>query len=91
MIDPKVKERLEPILAEFRKGIAHHRAEGATEERIKQILGASSGSLSSKSTIPTFALGFVMSSVKLLTWRLSSRTTRQAGRGINRSELQPLR
>ena len=29
------------VLAEFRKGIAHHRAKGATEERIKQILSAS--------------------------------------------------
>ena len=25
------------VLAEFRKGIAHHRAKGATEERIKQF------------------------------------------------------
>ena len=41
MIDQKAKEHLELILAEFRKGIAHHRAEGATEERIKQILSAS--------------------------------------------------
>jgi hypothetical protein len=41
MIDQKAKERLEPILAEFCKGIVHHRAEGATEERIKQILAAS--------------------------------------------------
>jgi hypothetical protein len=32
---------VEAELAEFRKGIAHHRAEGATEERIKQILSAS--------------------------------------------------
>jgi hypothetical protein len=29
------------VLAEFRKGIAHHRAAGATEERIRQILSAS--------------------------------------------------
>jgi hypothetical protein len=41
MVDQKAKERFGPILAEFRKGIAHHRAEGATEERIKQILSAS--------------------------------------------------
>jgi len=41
MVDQKAKERFEPILAEFREGIAHHRAEGATEERIKQILSAS--------------------------------------------------
>jgi hypothetical protein len=41
MLDEKAKERLEPILAEFRKGIAHHRADGATEERINQILAAS--------------------------------------------------
>ena len=41
MIDKKAKERLEPILEEFRKGIAHHRAKGTTEERIKRILSAS--------------------------------------------------
>jgi hypothetical protein len=41
MIDSKTKKRFEPILAEFRRGIALHRAEGATEERIRQILGAS--------------------------------------------------
>jgi hypothetical protein len=41
MIDPKARNRFKPILAEFRKGIAHHRALGATEERIKQILSAS--------------------------------------------------
>ena len=39
-LDEKAKERLEPILAEFREGIAHYRAEGASEERIKQILTA---------------------------------------------------
>jgi hypothetical protein len=33
------KKSLKPVLAEFRKGIAHHRAQGATEERIRQILG----------------------------------------------------
>jgi hypothetical protein len=27
------------VLAEFRTGIAHHRATGASEERIRQILG----------------------------------------------------
>ena len=37
----KDKKSLKAVLAEFRKGIAHHRAEGATEERIKQILSAS--------------------------------------------------
>jgi hypothetical protein len=35
----KAKKSLEAVLAEFRKGIAHHRAQGATEERIRQILG----------------------------------------------------
>ena len=35
------KKSLEAVLAEFRRGIAHHRAQGATEERIKQILGES--------------------------------------------------
>ena len=33
------KKSLEPVLAEFRRGIAHHRAQGGTEERIRQILG----------------------------------------------------
>ena len=33
------KKSLEPVLAEFRRGIAHHRAQGATEERIRQLLG----------------------------------------------------
>jgi hypothetical protein len=41
LVDDKAKESLELVLAEFRKGIAHHRAEGATEERIKKILSAS--------------------------------------------------
>jgi hypothetical protein len=41
MIDEKAKEGFEPILAEFRRGIAHHRAAGVTEERIRQILGES--------------------------------------------------
>ena len=41
MLDQKAKERLQPILAEFRKGIAHHRAAGATEQRIKNIVAAS--------------------------------------------------
>jgi hypothetical protein len=40
MPNEKAKERFEPILAEFREGIAHHRAEGASEGRIKQILAA---------------------------------------------------
>ena len=38
-MDSKAKKSLEAVLAEFRKGIAHHRAEGASEERIRQILG----------------------------------------------------
>ena len=33
------KKSLEAVLAEFRRGIAHHRAQGATEDRIRQILG----------------------------------------------------
>jgi hypothetical protein len=40
-MDAKAKKSLELVLTEFRRGIAHHRAEGATEERIKQILSAS--------------------------------------------------
>lgn len=35
------KKSLKPVLAEFRRGIAHHRAQGATEEHIRQILGES--------------------------------------------------
>ena len=41
MIDQKAKKRFEPILAEFRRGIAYRRSNGATEEQIRQILGAS--------------------------------------------------
>jgi hypothetical protein len=41
MIDPKAKQRFKPVIAEFRRGIALHRAEGATEARIKQLLGES--------------------------------------------------
>lgn len=37
----EAKELLERVLEEFREGIAHHRAEGASEARIKQILSAS--------------------------------------------------
>ena len=33
------KKLLEAVLAEFRRGIAHHRAQGASDERIRQILG----------------------------------------------------
>jgi hypothetical protein len=40
-MDAKAKKSLEAVLAEFRRGIAHHRAAGATEERIRQILGES--------------------------------------------------
>ena len=40
-MDAKAKKSLELMLAAFRKGIAYHRAKGATEERIRQILGAS--------------------------------------------------
>ena len=41
MTHQKAKERFRRILAEFRKGIAHHRAAGATEQRIKNLLAAS--------------------------------------------------
>jgi hypothetical protein len=41
MIDPIMKKRLEPVIEEFRRGIAHHRAEGATEALIKRLLGES--------------------------------------------------
>jgi hypothetical protein len=35
------KRRFEHVLDEFRAGIVHHRARGATEERIRQILSGS--------------------------------------------------
>ena len=38
-MDAKAKKFLEAVLAELRTDIAHHRAEGASEERIRQILG----------------------------------------------------
>ena len=41
MIDKTTKQRFAHILEEFRKGIAHHRAMGTTENRIKNILSAS--------------------------------------------------
>jgi hypothetical protein len=40
-MDAKAKKSLEAVLTEFRRGIAHHRAAGGTEERIRQILGES--------------------------------------------------
>jgi hypothetical protein len=40
-MDAKAKKSLEAVVAEFRIGIAHHRAKGASEERIRQILGES--------------------------------------------------
>jgi hypothetical protein len=40
-VDAKAKESLKSVLDEFRTGVAYHRAEGATEERIRQILAAS--------------------------------------------------
>jgi hypothetical protein len=33
------KKFLERVLADFREGIAFHRTQGATEERVRQILG----------------------------------------------------
>lgn len=41
MIDPITKKRFEPVIEEFRRGILHHRAEGATEALIKRLLGES--------------------------------------------------
>ena len=41
MIDSTTKKRFEPVIEEFRRGIAHHRAEGATEALIKRLLGES--------------------------------------------------
>ena len=37
----EAKQLLQRVLEEFREGIAHHRAKGASEARIKQILSAS--------------------------------------------------
>jgi hypothetical protein len=39
-MDHKAQKSLEVVVAEFRKGVAYHRAEGASEERIRQILSA---------------------------------------------------
>jgi hypothetical protein len=33
------KKSLKVVLAEFRRGIAHHRSQGASDERIRQLLG----------------------------------------------------
>jgi hypothetical protein len=33
------KKSLKTVLTEFRRGIAHHRAQGASDERIRQLLG----------------------------------------------------
>jgi hypothetical protein len=41
VMDHEAKRSLESVLAEFRKGVEHHCAEGATEARIRQILSAS--------------------------------------------------
>jgi hypothetical protein len=41
MTNTKAKKRLAPVVAEFRKGIAGHRAAGASERQIKELLGAS--------------------------------------------------
>ena len=35
----KNKKTLVAVLAEFRRGIAHHRSQGASEERIRHLLG----------------------------------------------------
>lgn len=41
MIDRQAKKSLEGIVAEFRRGIAYHRAKGASEIRIDELLAAS--------------------------------------------------
>jgi hypothetical protein len=41
MINSKAKERFKPVIEGFRRGIAHQRAEGATEALIKRLLGES--------------------------------------------------
>ena len=63
---PRDKKSLEPVLAEFRTGIAHHRAEGATEQRIRQLLGEAIWLAFQQVKDRTFGLGSAMSSAKLL-------------------------
>lgn len=41
MIDSEAKKRFKRVIAEFRRGIAKRRAEGATEALIKRLLGES--------------------------------------------------
>lgn len=41
MINSEIKRRFWPVIEEFRREIAHHRAEGASERLIKRLLGAS--------------------------------------------------
>ena len=41
MIDSEAKKRFKRVIAEFRRGIAKRRAEGATEALVKRLLGES--------------------------------------------------
>jgi hypothetical protein len=83
MVDQRTRNRFEPILAEFRKAIAHHRAAGATEQRIQDILAASIRLRFSKCAILIFALGCVTSSAKPLCYHPSSPNIRRARRYID--------
>ena len=74
---PKDKKSLEPVLAEFRTGIAHHRAQGATEQRIRQILGEAIWlAFQQVKRSRNFELGSAMSSGELRACRLSRRICR---------------
>jgi hypothetical protein len=90
VIEEKDKERFDLILAKFRKGIAHRRAEGATEERIKNILAASVRMAVQQVDDPSFALGSARSSPKLRRSRRLLQTTRPAG-PCNNAHLEPPR
>jgi hypothetical protein len=41
MIDSKIRQRFGPVIEEFRRGTARHRAQGASEALIKRLLGES--------------------------------------------------
>ena len=68
------------VLAEFRKGIAHHRAKGATEERIKQILSASVRLAVQEVDDPELCAWICEEFSRLPEWRLSSTIIRSVGR-----------
>jgi hypothetical protein len=62
------KKSLEAVLAEFRRGIAHHRSQGASDERIRQLLGEAIHLAFKEVKDPELRLGFVRNSTKLREW-----------------------